>query len=133
MKYLCLVYEDETKIDALPADEYDAIVRETLAFRDELRQRGHCIAASALASAQTVTTIRVRNGKMSITDGPYAQTKEPLGSFFLIEARDLNDAIRLVSKMPPARLGTVEVRPLKELNGRTPGTIECDESVPRAS
>jgi hypothetical protein len=118
MKYLCLVYHEEEKMDALPASEYDAIVREVLAYREELRQGGHYITSSPLESVQTATTIRVRGGKVSVTDGPFAETREQLGGFYLIEARDLNEAIRLASQMPPARLGCIEVRPLKEFDPR---------------
>ncbi len=114
MKYLCLVYHEETKIDALPQSEYDAIVREVLDYREELRQSGHYIASSPLQPVQAAMTLRVRNGRMSITDGPFAETREQLGGFYLIEARDLNDAIRVASKMPPTRLGCIEVRPIKE-------------------
>ena len=115
MKYLCLVYQDEAKIDALPGDEYDAIVRDVLDYRETLRSSGHYIDSSPLHPVETATTIRVRNDKMYITDGPCAETMEQLGGFYLIDARDLNDAIRVVSKMPPARLGSIEVRPVKEL------------------
>lgn len=118
MKYLCLVYHEEEKIDALPASEYDAIVREVLAYREELRQGGHYITSSPLESVQTATTIRVRGGKTSVTDGPFAETREQLGGFYLVEARDLNEAIRLASQMPPARLGCIEVRPLKQFDPR---------------
>jgi hypothetical protein len=83
---------------------------------DELRSSGQHIAADALQTVETATTIRVRNGKVSITDGPFAETKEQLGGFFLIEARDLNEAIRIASKIAGARIGCVEVRPLKGLN-----------------
>ncbi len=114
MKYLCLVYQEEAKVEALPADEYDAIVRDLLAYREELRQSGHHIASSPLQPAATATTVRVRNGKLCVTDGPFAETREQLGGFYLIEARDLNDAIRVAAKMPPARLGSIEVRPVRD-------------------
>lgn len=117
MKYLCLVYHEEATVDALPADEYDAIVDEVLDFREDLRRSGNYLASSPLQSVRSATTIRVRHGKLSITDGPFAETREQLGGFYLIEARDLNDAIRLAAKMPPARLGSIEVRPLKEIGG----------------
>lgn len=130
MKYLCLVYHEESKINALPESEYDAIVSEVLDYREQLRQSGHYIASSPLQAVQTATTIRVRNGKMSITDGPFAETKEQLGGFYLIEARDLNDAIRVVSRMPPARLGCIEVRPLKEFEPRQPESEERDRRGP---
>jgi hypothetical protein len=118
VKYLCLVYHREAEIDALPGSEYDAIVNEVLDYREDLRQGGHYITSSPLQSVQAATTIRVRNGAMSITDGPFAETKEQLGGFYLIEARDLNEAIRLASRMPPARIGSIEVRPLKEFDVR---------------
>ena len=114
MKYLCLVYHEESTIDALPKSEYDAIMGEVLAYREELRRGGHYITSSALQYVQAATTIRVRDGRLSVTDGPFAETREQLGGFYLIEARDLNEAIRLASKMPPARLGSIEVRPIKE-------------------
>lgn len=120
MKYLCLVYHVETEVDALPEKEYDAIVDEVLEYREVLRQSGHYIFSSPLQSVQSATTIRVRNGRTSITDGPFAETREQLGGFYLIEARDLNDAIRIASRMPPARLGCIEVRPLKELAPNPP-------------
>ena len=115
MRYLCLVYHAEAEVDALPGREYDAIVKEVLDYREELRQSGHYIVSSPLQPVRTATTIRVRNGKLAITDGPFAETREQLGGFYLIEARDLNDAIRVAAKMPPARLGCIEVRPVKEL------------------
>ncbi len=115
MKYLCLVYHEEAAIEALPESTHDAIVGEVLDFREELRQSGHLITSSPLQPVRTATTIRVRNGQVFITDGPFAETKEQLGEFYLIEARDLNDAIRVAAKMPPARIGSIEVRPLKEL------------------
>ena len=118
MKYLCLIYHEEEKIGALSEREYDAVVGEVLDYREELRQSGHYIASSPLQPVRTATTIRVRHGEVSITDGPVAETKEQLGGFYLIEARDLNDAIRIASKMPPARIGSIEVRPIKEIDPR---------------
>jgi hypothetical protein len=115
MRYLCLVYYDEKKLDAMSKSEYDALVGEALAYREVLRNSGHYIVSDGLEPVQTATTIRMRNGKLSITDGPFADTKEQLGGFMLIEARDLNDAIRVASKIPPVRLGCIEVRPLREL------------------
>jgi hypothetical protein len=118
VKYLCLVYHDETWLDALPEREYDALVGEVLEYREDLERSGHHIASDVLQSVQMATTIRVRNGKVSITDGPFAETREQLGGFVLIEARDLNEAIRVAAKMPPARMGCVEVRPIRELKPR---------------
>jgi hypothetical protein len=115
MKYVCLVYLEEKKLDALSRSEYDALVGEALAYDEELRQSGHYIVSDALQSVETATTIRVRNGKVTATDGPFAETKEQLGGFVVIDARDLNDAIRVAARIPPARLGSVEVRPIQEL------------------
>ena len=116
VKYLCLVYQEEAKVDALSGSEYDALVDEVLAYREELRTSGHYIAANVLQPVRTATTVRVRNGRVSIADGPFAGTQEQLGGYYLIDARDLNNAIRLASKMPPARLGCVEIRPIEELD-----------------
>jgi len=114
MKYLCLVYIDENNRDALPKDELNVCIDESLDYDEVLRKSGHYIASDALQSAQTATTIRIQNGKPFTTDGPFAETKEQLGGFYLIEARDLNDAIQVASKIPPARLGCIEVRPIME-------------------
>jgi hypothetical protein len=118
MKYLCLVYDDATILDAYADPEYSAMVDEVLAYREELRERGVYIASSPLQPVECATTVRVRNGRVTITDGPFAETKEQIGGFYLIEARDLNDAIRIASRMPSARHGSIEVRPLRELEPR---------------
>jgi hypothetical protein len=115
MKYLCLVYHEEAKLDALARSEYDSLVTDSLALVEELRTSGQHIAADALQAVNTATTLRVRNGKVSMTDGPFAETKEQLGGFFLVEARDLNEAIAIASRIPGARIGSVEVRPVKVL------------------
>jgi hypothetical protein len=115
MRYMCLVYYDEKQLEALSKSEYDALVAEVLAYRDVLRKSGHYIVSDGLQPVETATTIRIRNGRVSTTDGPFAETKEQLGGFMLIEARDLNDAIRVASNIPPVRLGCIEVRPLREL------------------
>jgi hypothetical protein len=115
VKYLCLVYHEEKTLDALPKGELDTLVHDSLALCDELRESGQFIAAEALQSVRTATTVRVRNGKASTTDGPFAETKEQLGGFFLIEARDLNDALQVASRIPGGRIGNVEVRPIWEL------------------
>jgi hypothetical protein len=120
MKYLCLVYHEEATIEALPPREYAAIMGEVLAYREELRRGGHYLASSPLQPVRSAATIRVRGGKVSITDGPFAETKEQLGGFYLIEARDLNEAIRLAARMPPARVGSIEVRPIEEVAPRWP-------------
>jgi hypothetical protein len=114
MKYLCLAYEQESVLNALSRTEWDALRGETLSYVEELRKRGHLVSTEPLQSARTATTVRVRVGKVSLTDGPFAETKEQLGGFFLIDARDLNEAIQVASKWPSARLGSVEVRPIEE-------------------
>lgn len=112
MKYLCLVYSDETLLHSLPDSPRDA---ECQAYGEALHNSGQLLAAEALESVQTATTVRVRNGKTSITDGPFAETKEQLAGFYLVEARDLNHAIQIAAKIPPARVGSIEVRPVREL------------------
>lgn len=108
MKYLCLVYAEEEKLEGMSDDE-------CLAYGETLGSSGRRIAAEALQPVHTATTVRVRNGKVSITDGPFAETKEQLAGFYLINAKDLNEAIQLASKIPPARIGSVEVRPIRDL------------------
>ncbi|BDI34546.1 hypothetical protein CCAX7_65970 [Capsulimonas corticalis] len=115
MKYLCLVYHEEGSLEALTQAEYDALVDDALAYKAELESTGRGLSANALQSVKTATSIRVRHGSVSITDGPFVETKEQLGGYYLIEATDLNDAIRLASKIPSARIGGVEVRPVNEL------------------
>ncbi len=112
MKYLCLVYCEE-KLESLPDFPED---RECLSYAEALSTSGHLIAAEPLQPVQTATTVRVRNGKLSVTDGPFAETKEQLAGFYLVEARDLNEAIQVASKIPPARVGSIEVRPVRALN-----------------
>ena len=113
MKYLCLAYEEEGTLNALSKSEWDALRDETLTYVDELRSSGRLISTEPLQSVSTAATVRVRDGKVSITDGPFAETKETLGGFFLINASDLNEAIQVASKWPSARLGSIEVRPLE--------------------
>ncbi len=113
MKYLCLAYEEESKLDALSRGQWDLLRRETLDYVEELRQEGYLLSAEPLQSTKTAATVRVRNGRLSVTDGPFAETRETLGGFFLLDARDLNEAIRLASRWPSARLGSIEVRPIE--------------------
>lgn len=115
MKYLCLAYEAEEKLDALSPGEWDTLRLETLAYVEALRENGHLDITHALKSVRTSRTVRVRNGELSVTDGPFAETKEQLGGFFLIEAPDLEEAVRIASKWPSARLGSIEVRPIEEV------------------
>ena len=113
MKYLCLIYEDEKTGAAMPKAEMDTMMNEYWAFTDAIRKSGHYVAGEALQPVQTATTVRIRNGKMSTTDGPFAETKEQLGGFYMIDARDLNDALQIAARIPSARHGAVEVRPVQ--------------------
>jgi hypothetical protein len=110
MKYVCLVYIDERQADLVADDECSA-------YDAALRESGHRLAAAALQRVHAATTVRVRNGRVSVTDGPFAETKEQLAGFYLIDARDLNEAVQLASRIPPARIGSVEVRPVRQLRG----------------
>jgi hypothetical protein len=115
MKFMFLIYHDEKTLDALPDGEMQALVDAALGYDEELRRSGHYIVSNALQRARTGRTVRVRGGKATTTDGPFAETKEQLGGFFLIEARDIDEACAIASRFPPARLGTIEVRPVQEL------------------
>jgi hypothetical protein len=112
MKYLCLVYLERDKWDAVPD-------RECANCGDDLRRSGALVAAEPLHPVESATTVRVRNDRVLVTDGPFAETKEQLAGFYLLEARDLNEAIQLASRIPPAREGSIEVRPVRELRVRS--------------
>ena len=113
MKYLCLVYSDENLLHSLPDSPEDA---ECMAYAESVQGSGRILAAEALESVQTATTVRMRGGKLSMTDGPFAETKEQLAGFYLIDAKDLNEALQVAGHIPAARVGSVEVRPVRELN-----------------
>ena len=108
LKYVCLVYGEEKEIGAMTDDE-------CMAYDLALRNSGRCLASEALQPVRTARTVRVRNGKVSVTDGPFTETKECLAGFYLIEASDLNDAIQIAAQIAPARVGSIEVRPVREL------------------
>lgn len=114
MKYVCLAYEEEAKLNALSKTEWEALRAETLAYVDKLRTMGVLLAAEPLQTIRTAATVRVRQGKVSITDGPFAETKETLGGFFLIQVRDREEALKVVMEWPSARFGSVELRPIEE-------------------
>ena len=116
MKYLCLVFFDEKKHNALSEQEHQQLTDEALEYDEFLRKGGHFITANALQPVHAASTVRVRNGKVSVTDGPFAETNEQIGGFILIEAKDLNEAIQLASGIPPIRLGGIEVRPIMEIS-----------------
>lgn len=106
MKYLCLVYLDEKRLNELPDED-------CVAYDATIRAGGKCIVSEALESVQTATTVRVRGGKVAVTDGPFAETKEQLAGFYMIDAKDLDEAIGIAAKIPPARVGSIEVRPVR--------------------
>lgn len=114
MRYLCLVYVDERNFDVLTEREHKQLQNDSIDHDDELRRSGHLTLAAALQPPNTATSVRVRNGKVTMTDGPFVETKEHLGGFLLIEARDLNEALRIASSIPVARMGGIEVRPIME-------------------
>jgi hypothetical protein len=120
VKYLCLVYAEETALAALSDTEWDALVAENLDLCEELRESGHYVSASPLDSVRTAVTVRRRDGKLSAIDGPFAETKEQLGGYYLIEARDLDDAVEVAGRIPGARHGSIEVRPLRAHDPREP-------------
>lgn len=115
MKYLCLVYYDESKIEHMSQHEWDALNGECMSFGTEIVGSGHRLGGEALEPTHTATTLRVRNGKVSTTDGPFAETKEQLAGFYALEAKDLDEAIDVASRIPPARFGSIEIRPVREL------------------
>lgn len=115
MKYACLVYLDEAQIGQLPQGDWDEFNKECLAFGQTIADSGHRLGGEALEPSYTATTLRVRSGKVSTTDGPFAETKEQLAGFYLIEAKDLNEALDVASRIPPARYGSIEVRPVREV------------------
>lgn len=117
MKFICLIYDQEAQREAMSDDELKALGDGCSDWIGELRRHGHYVASTGLQSSRTATTVRHRQGRVSITDGPYAETKEQLGGFTIIDARDLNEALRIAAGFPAARYGSIEVRPLFE-----PGT-----------
>jgi hypothetical protein len=115
MRYLCLVYGEEKALDALSEGEMAVLVDESLVYDDVLRRSGHYLVSAALEHVEAAKTVRIRDHKMSITDGPFAETKEQLLGFILIDARDLDDAVQVAAKIPMASAGSIEVRPVLEL------------------
>jgi hypothetical protein len=117
MKYLCLIYDDEKQWQKFPKEVQDQYMGEYTAFSDSIKKSGQFVGANQLQPTHTATIVRSRNGKVSTTDGPFAETKEQLGGYYLIEAKDLNDAIQVASRIPSAKSGSIEVRPVVERNG----------------
>jgi len=115
MRFMFAIQHDESVLDALPEGELQKLIDSALDYTEALRKSGHYIASDALQPVRTARTVRVRGSHVSTTDGPFAETKEQLGGFFLIEAKDMDEACEIASRFPPARVGTIEVRPVKEL------------------
>lgn len=114
MKYLCLIYDDEKQWQKFPKDVQDKYLGEYGAFTESIKKSGQYVGANQLHPSHTATTVRSRNGKVSTTDGPFMETKEQLGGYYLVEAKDLNDAIQVASRIPSAKVGSIEVRPIVE-------------------
>ena len=114
MKYLCIAYEEEQQLNQLSEGEWQALREETLNYVDALRKSGRLIVTHPLQSATTASMVRVRGGELVVTDGPFAETKEQIGGFFLIEAKDLPEAVHVAAQWPSARIGSIEVRPIEE-------------------
>jgi hypothetical protein len=115
MKYLCLIHLDEEQMDAMPERDMNHLNLEHLHLNDALRASGHFLEAEALEPGRTTAQVRVREGRAIVTDGPFAETKELVAGFYLIEARDMKEASEIAARIPSARLGTVEVRPTRQL------------------
>jgi hypothetical protein len=128
MKYVCLVYLEQKTMDALSPSEHAELDRTCIAYDGALRGSGHFIVSSALKPAHTAMTVRVRHRRVSVTDGPFAETKEHLGGFILIDARDLNEAVQIATNCPLAELGSIEVRPIMELDERPLARMKARES-----
>ena len=116
MKYLLMCCHEEKKWDSMSKSECDAVMEETMAYVEALKKSGQLLAVEQLDPIKTAISVRVRSGKLSVTDGPYAETKEQLGGFFLINARDLNEAIQVAGRIPSARFGSIEIRPIQEFD-----------------
>ena len=115
MKFMFTIYHDEKVLDAMPEKEMQALVDSAIEYAEEIRRSGHYIASDALQRGQTARTIRVRAGKVTTDAGPFAETKELLGGFFVIEAKDMDEACAVAARFPPARVAVLEVRPVQEL------------------
>jgi hypothetical protein len=112
---MLLIYNDTSMLDALPASQYDARMRNCLAHADELRQEGQLLESQMLEDATTAKSVRIRSGRRTVVDGPFAETKEVLGGFNIIEAEDMDEAVRIAAEFPWAQTGCVEVRPVRDI------------------
>jgi hypothetical protein len=116
MQFLLLIYTDEAMLDALPEGEFDSRMRHCLHNADDLREQGTLIESQQLEAASTAKSVRIRDGKLSVVDGPFAETKELLGGFNLIEAADYDEAVRIAAAFPWANTGCVEVRAVRDMD-----------------
>jgi len=116
MKYLCLIYSEEGLWQTMPKAEAEKVMGDYLTFTDEIKKSGHYLSGNPLQQTHTAKTVRVRNGKVSATDGPFAETKEQLGGYYLIEASNQSEALQVASRIPGARIGSIEVRPIMEIH-----------------
>ena len=112
MKFLCLIYDEENQWETMAKSEVDTLMSEFRAFTENIKGSGHYVGGNRLRPTQTARTVRIRNGKLLATDGPFAETKEQLGGYYIIEAKDLDDAVKVASRIPSARFGSIEVRPI---------------------
>jgi len=115
MKFMFVIYHDENVLDAMPETEMQALVDSAIEYAEEIRRSGHYVASDALQRTQTARTVRIRAGKASTTVGPFVETKEQLGGFFVIEAKDMDEACAVAARFPPARVAVIEIRPVQEL------------------
>jgi hypothetical protein len=129
MKYLCLVYYNEAAMQERGDDHWQSLNQECQSYSGGLSESGVMLDGSALQPVSTATTVRMRDGQVSVTDGPFAETKEQLAGFYLIEANDLNDAIRVASRIPPARYGSIEVRPVRDIYDHSSDKVPYAEAL----
>lgn len=116
MRYLCLIYDEEKVVAGMSKADMDGFMGEYFTFTEDIKRSGHYVAGEALHPVATATTLRTRNGKTTTTDGPFAETKEQLGGFYLIDAKDLNEALQIAGRIPSARYGSIEVRPVVDFS-----------------
>lgn len=128
MKFMLLIYNDPKLLDAMPAGQFDDDMRHCLAHADDLRREGRLIESQMLEDANTARSVRVRHGRMTTIDGPFSEAKEVLGGFNLIEAKDMEEAVRIAAQFPWVRTGCVEVRPVRDLEA-VRGRVDAGSDV----